>query len=212
MGATARFPRDNGLSLAVFALFAAFLGAQSATGWLAWNEEQAQQGGTPVAYAEYVAERQARRRAPCRDRPRLRRLAGLGRIRCTGRMANPTETEARETYERFVALRDQIDVGEQPWSALADFFTEDAAYIDPAWGRIEGRESIREFFEKSMAGLTGHGWETPENWIMVDGPRVVVAVGPDPRPQGGRHAVARRRVSPSSTTPGTGSSATATTC
>ena len=88
-------------------------------------------------------------------------------------MANPTETEARETYERFVALRDQIDLGKQPWSALADFFTEDAAYIDPAWGRIEGRENIREFFEKSMAGLTGHGWSTPENWIMVDGPRVV---------------------------------------
>ena len=54
MGATARFARDNGLSLTVFALFAAFLGAQSATGWRAWNEEQAQQGGTPVAYAEYV--------------------------------------------------------------------------------------------------------------------------------------------------------------
>jgi ketosteroid isomerase-like protein len=88
-------------------------------------------------------------------------------------MATPTETEARETYERFVALRDQIDLGKQPWSALADFFTEDAAYIDPAWGRIEGRENIREFFEKSMAGLTGHGWETPENWIMVDGRRVV---------------------------------------
>ncbi len=24
-----------------------------------------------------------------------------------------------------------------------------------------------------MAGLTGHGWSTPENWIMVEGPRVV---------------------------------------
>ena len=88
-------------------------------------------------------------------------------------MANPIETEARETYERFVALRDEIDVGKKPWSALADFFTEDAAYIDPAWGRIEGRENIREFFEKSMVGLTGHGWETPENWIMVEGHRVV---------------------------------------
>ncbi|MBM4265099.1 MAG: nuclear transport factor 2 family protein [Deltaproteobacteria bacterium] len=88
-------------------------------------------------------------------------------------MPTETEREAREAYERLVALRDEIDVGRKPWSALADFFTEDAAYIDPAWGRIEGRESIREFFEKSMAGLTGHGWSTPENWIMVDGPRVV---------------------------------------
>ena len=24
-----------------------------------------------------------------------------------------------------------------------------------------------------MAGLTGHGWSTPENWTMVKGPRLV---------------------------------------
>ncbi len=83
------------------------------------------------------------------------------------------EKEAIATYERFVALRDQIDLGQQPWSALADFFTEDAAYIDPAWGRIEGREEIRAFFEKSMAGLTGYGWSTPENWTMAEGHRLV---------------------------------------
>jgi ketosteroid isomerase-like protein len=83
------------------------------------------------------------------------------------------EREALATYDRFVALRDRIDLGGATWSELADFFTEDAAYIDPAWGRIEGREAIREFFEKSMAGLTGHGWSTPENWTMAEGHRVV---------------------------------------
>jgi ketosteroid isomerase-like protein len=83
------------------------------------------------------------------------------------------ETDARETYRRFVALRDAIDQGGRPWSALADFFTQDAVYIDPAWGRVEGREQIREFFEKSMAGLTGHGWSTPENWTMVEGQRLI---------------------------------------
>ena len=88
-------------------------------------------------------------------------------------MAKSIEQEARETYHRFVALRDEIDVGKQPWSKLADFFTEDAAYIDPAWGRIEGRENIRDFFERSMAGLTGYGWSTPENWTMTDGHRLV---------------------------------------
>lgn len=82
-------------------------------------------------------------------------------------------TEALETYRRFVAARDQVDSGEKTWDQLADFFTEDAAYIDPAWGRIDGRENIRSFFVKSMAGLTGHGWSTPENWMMADGPRVV---------------------------------------
>jgi hypothetical protein len=86
---------------------------------------------------------------------------------------SPLEQEALDTYTRFVALRDEIDAGRATWSRLADFFTEDAAYIDPAWGRIEGREAIRDFFERSMAGLTGHGWSTPENWTMVDGHRLV---------------------------------------
>ena len=83
------------------------------------------------------------------------------------------EAEALESYRRLVALRELIDVGEREWAELADFFTEDAAYIDPAWGRIDGRENIRTFFEASMAGLTGYGWSTPENWMMAEGPRVV---------------------------------------
>lgn len=88
-------------------------------------------------------------------------------------MPSPIEQEALDTYDRFVALRDRIDVGEATWADLADFFTEDAAYIDPAWGRIEGREGIRDFFVTSMEGLTGHGWETPENWTMAAGHRLV---------------------------------------
>ena len=88
-------------------------------------------------------------------------------------MTSKLEDEARETYGRFVAVREEIDEGARSWAELADFFTADAAYIDPAWGRIEGREAIRKFFVDSMVGLTGHGWSTPENWIMVEGPRVV---------------------------------------
>ncbi len=88
-------------------------------------------------------------------------------------MTGLVEQEARDTYTRFVATRDRIDRGDADWPVLADFFTEDAAYIDPAWGRVEGREAIREFFVTSMAGLTGHGWSTPENWTMVEGPRLV---------------------------------------
>jgi len=88
-------------------------------------------------------------------------------------MSEIIEKEAIETYERFVAVRDEIDAGTQTWDVLADFFTEDAAYIDPAWGRIEGREGIREFFVKSMQGLTGYGWSTPENWIMASGHRLI---------------------------------------
>lgn len=88
-------------------------------------------------------------------------------------MSDAIADQARQTYARFVALRDRIDMGEAMWSSLADFFTPDAAYIDPAWGRVEGREAIRAFFEESMVGLTGHGWSTPQNWTMADGPRLV---------------------------------------
>ena len=88
-------------------------------------------------------------------------------------MPTELEKESVQTYERFVAMRDRIDAGDESWSSLADFFTEDAVYIDPAWGRIEGREAIRDFFERSMAGLTGYGWSTPEHWTMAEGPRLV---------------------------------------
>ena len=88
-------------------------------------------------------------------------------------MANTIEEQSLKSYQRFVATRNEIDKGAKSWSALADFFTEDAAYIDPAWGRIDGREEIRKFFVASMAGLTGHGWSTPENWVMTDGHRLV---------------------------------------
>ena len=53
-----------------------------------------------------------------------------------------TESEARETYARYVATRDRVEAGELPWSALAGFFTEDAVFVDPAWGRVEGRPAI----------------------------------------------------------------------
>ena len=90
-------------------------------------------------------------------------------------MAEQTELEREglDTYDRFVALRDRIDSGDAAWSDLASFFTEDAVYIDPAWGRIEGRDAIADFFERSMAGLTGYGWSTPEHWTMADGARIV---------------------------------------
>lgn len=81
------------------------------------------------------------------------------------------ESEVRDAYERLVATRDRIERGELPWDALADFFTEDATFIDPAWGRVEGRDAIRTFLVESMAGL--EGWTFPREWTMVEGDRVV---------------------------------------
>ena len=81
------------------------------------------------------------------------------------------EDEARATYERFVATRQEIQAGTKPWSALTDFFTDDAVFIDPAWGRFQGKKAMSTFLDDSMAGL--EDWEFPEQWTIVEGNRVV---------------------------------------
>ncbi|MEL7206730.1 MAG: nuclear transport factor 2 family protein, partial [Actinomycetota bacterium] len=44
-------------------------------------------------------------------------------------------------------------------------------FIDPAWGRIEGRDAMIEWFDHSMQGL--EDWTFPEEWTVVEGNRVV---------------------------------------
>ena len=51
------------------------------------------------------------------------------------------ETEALEAYRRYVAQRDRCVAGEAPWSTIGQWFTEDAVFIDPAWGRVVGRDA-----------------------------------------------------------------------
>ena len=86
-------------------------------------------------------------------------------------MEDWTEAEIREAFRGYIETRDRIDRGELPWSALDAFFTEDAVFIDPAWGRVEGLDKVREFWIESMAGL--EEWTFPEQWTMVEGNRVV---------------------------------------
>ena len=81
------------------------------------------------------------------------------------------EQEIRETYRRYVDTRTRIVAGELPWSALDAFFTDDAVFCDPAWGRVEGIDAIRAFLSESMAGL--EDWSFPEQWTMVEGHRLV---------------------------------------
>ncbi len=84
--------------------------------------------------------------------------------------AHPPE-EIRACYERYLDTRRRIEAGEVGWDALADFFTEDAVFIDPAWGRIEGRDAIRRFLHESMVGL--EDWSFPHQWSVVEGDRLV---------------------------------------
>lgn len=82
----------------------------------------------------------------------------------------PTQ-EILDTYDRYVALRDRAEAGEVGWDALAEFFTDDATFIDPAWGRVVGRTAVTKFLEESMAGL--EGWTFPREWTLVEGNRLV---------------------------------------
>jgi len=81
------------------------------------------------------------------------------------------EVEALEAYRTYVEQRCRCERGEAPWSSIADSFTPDAVFIDPGFGRIEGRDEMARFFDWSIIGLDG--WKFPEQWTMVDGDRVV---------------------------------------
>jgi ketosteroid isomerase-like protein len=75
--------------------------------------------------------------------------------------------EILETHRLYIDTRNRIGAGELGWAALAEFFTEDATFVDPAWGRVDGRDNLIEFFTKSMAGL--EDWFFPHEWEAIDG-------------------------------------------
>ena len=79
--------------------------------------------------------------------------------------------EIRATVDAYIALRARIEEGDATWIDLADFFTDDAVYIDPAWGRIQGIEEIRAFLVDSMRGL--EDWRFPMRFAAIEGDDVV---------------------------------------
>lgn len=85
-------------------------------------------------------------------------------------MPHPPQ-ELLDAYDRYVARRARAEAGEVGWEALAEHFSEDAWFSDPAWGRVEGRAAIAKFMAESMAGL--EGWTFPRLWTGVDGERLV---------------------------------------
>lgn len=81
------------------------------------------------------------------------------------------ESEIRAAYDAYVEQRNKVEAGDAPWDSLAAWFTDDATFIDPAWGRVEGIAAIREFLVESMAGL--EGWAFPRQWTAVTGNRLI---------------------------------------
>jgi len=77
----------------------------------------------------------------------------------------------RAAYDRHRAIHEAACRQEAPWSRLADLFADDATYQDPFFGRIVGRDAIRDFLERSMTGL--EDWTFPILWVTVDEGRAV---------------------------------------
>jgi ketosteroid isomerase-like protein len=86
-------------------------------------------------------------------------------------MSAPRE-EVRAAVDAYLALRERIDAGDADWPDMAELFTDDATYIDPAWGRVDGIEHVRAFMAESMAGL--EDWRFPIDWVAIDGDHVIV--------------------------------------
>ncbi|MHB8681275.1 MAG: nuclear transport factor 2 family protein [Acidimicrobiales bacterium] len=101
-------------------------------------------------------------------------------------MAHPRE-EVQAVVDRYHELRRRIDDGLEPdgFGALADFYTDDAVYVDGAWGRIEGKKTIAEWLVASMVGLGD--WRFPIEFTAIEGDDVVVKwtqIIPGTRPDG----------------------------
>ena len=102
-------------------------------------------------------------------------------------MSHPID-EVRATVDRYVALRASIEAGDNDWPDLADLFTDDVVYIDPAWGRIQGVDEVRAFMDESMRGL--EDWDFPVEYTAIDGDTVVIKWTqqlPGTRPDGTRY-------------------------
>ena len=77
------------------------------------------------------------------------------------------------TVERYVETRKVIDGGGATWSALAQYFTDDAVFIDPAWGRVEGIEEMKAtVFGDAMDGFDD--WKFPVEFYAIDGDNVFI--------------------------------------
>jgi len=87
-------------------------------------------------------------------------------------MAGTWEDDRAATVAAYLALREDIEEGRATWTDLARCFTDDAVYIDPAWGRIEGIAEIRRFLDESMRGL--EDWRFPVRAAALDGDLLLV--------------------------------------
>jgi ketosteroid isomerase-like protein len=88
-------------------------------------------------------------------------------------VTNYDRDEVAAAIERYIQVRDEINAGRGTWADLAQFFTDDAVFIDPAWGRVQGIDEMRRtVFGEAMAGL--EDWQFPTEFYAISGNNVIV--------------------------------------
>ncbi len=76
-----------------------------------------------------------------------------------------------ELEAAFQDYQDEVDriAGSGDWSRFADLFTEDATYVEHAYGTFHGREEIRGWITRTMAEFPGSAMpHFPIRWHLVD--------------------------------------------
>ena len=80
-------------------------------------------------------------------------------------MGKYAREEILEAFDRYKQARDEASqTGD--WSIWASVFTEDARYIEHAYGELSGREEIREWIEGVMAPFPTMTF--PQDWWVLD--------------------------------------------
>lgn len=100
---------------------------------------------------------------------------------------------AGEIEEAYAAFHERVrgftETGD--WSGYADLFTEDAVYVEHAYGTFRGRDEIRAWVTRTMTSFPGSEMTGfPLAWSVVDVPtaRLICEVrNPMPDPGDGSH-------------------------
>ena len=79
-----------------------------------------------------------------------------------GRFTRQELEDAFKVYDETVGKA----VETQNWDLWANLFTEDAVYIEHAYGEMRGREAIRQWISKVMAPFPTMFF--PQDWVAYD--------------------------------------------
>ncbi|MDR2280922.1 MAG: nuclear transport factor 2 family protein [Gordonia sp. (in: high G+C Gram-positive bacteria)] len=79
-----------------------------------------------------------------------------------------TADELDAAFAQFQKTTAEVAISDD-WDVWADQFTEDADYVEHAYGTMKGREAIRAWVKKTMFAFPGsHMAEYPSLWHVSD--------------------------------------------